>query len=116
MLHRMLVLGFALLPAAVLAQSPPKQDVPVAPKAEQAQSAACAQAHTQATVGERGDVKVPTPEGKPLGQKLAQSKGVICPPENVDPAIKAPAPQQGTMPVIPPPGTPGSSDHSVQPK
>ncbi len=116
MLVRALVFGLTLTSAAAFAQSPPKSVEPVAPKAEQQQSAACAHADTQATVGQGGDVKVPTPEGKPLGDKLAQSNGVICPPDAVDPAIHAPAPQHGKMPVIPPPGTPGSSNQSVQPK
>jgi hypothetical protein len=51
---------------------------------------------------------------KTLSEKLDQGGGVICPP-NVDPAIKAPTPQTGKMPVIPPPGSPGG-DPKVQPK
>jgi hypothetical protein len=116
MLSRALGICVALFSTAVLAQSPPATPQPTAPKADQAQAAACAHADTQATVGQGGDVKVPTPNGKQLGEKLAQSNGVICPPDHVDPAIHAPTPQRGTMPVIPPPGTPGSSDQSVQPK
>jgi hypothetical protein len=50
-----------------------------------------------------------------LSDKLSQSNGVICPPANVDPAMKAPAPDTGKMPVIPPPGSPGGNP-SVQPK
>ena len=42
------------------------------------------------------------------------SDGVMCPP-NVDPGIKAPTPEVGKMPVIPPPGSPGG-DPSVRPK
>jgi hypothetical protein len=49
-----------------------------------------------------------------LGQKLGQSNGVICPPE-VDPGMKAPTPEAGKTPVIPPPGSPGG-DPSVQPR
>jgi hypothetical protein len=116
MLSRALGICIALLSTAALAQSPPATPQPTAPKADRAQSAACARADTQATVGQGGDVKVPTPEGKPLGDKLAQSNGVICPPDAVDNGIHAPTPQTGKMPVIPPPGTPGSSDQSVQPK
>ncbi len=116
MFSRVLGICVALLSTASLAQSPPATQQPTAPKADQAQAAACAHANTQATVGQGGDVKVPTPEGKPLGEKLAQSNGVICPPDHVDPQIHAPAPQRGAMPVIPPPGTPGSSNQSVQPK
>jgi hypothetical protein len=102
-------------PCLSAAQSPPKGKVPVAPKAEEAQSAACAQADTHATVGEGGDVKVPTPEGKNLSQKLAQSNGVICPPA-VDPNMTAPPPKGGALKVIPPPGSPGSGKPDVRPK
>jgi hypothetical protein len=49
-----------------------------------------------------------------LSDKLAQSNGVICPP-NVDPGMKAPTPNAGKMPVIPPPGSPGGNPR-VQPK
>jgi len=49
-----------------------------------------------------------------LSDKLNQSNGVICPP-NVDPGIKAPTPNAGKTPVIPPPGSPGGNP-SVQPK
>lgn len=45
---------------------------------------------------------------------LNQGNGVICPPD-VDPgSVKAP-PAGGTMPVIPPPGSPGGNPN-VQPK
>ncbi len=51
-----------------------------------------------------------------LSNKLSQSNGVICPPSNVDPAMKAPTPDNGgKMPVIPPPGSPGGNPN-VQPK
>ena len=55
-----------------------------------------------------------TGSGTNLSDKLAQSDGVLCPP-NVDPEIRAPTPDAGRMPVIPPPGSPGG-DRSVQPK
>ena len=55
-----------------------------------------------------------TGSGANLSDKLAQSDGVLCPP-NVDPEIKAPTPDAGTMPVIPPPGSPGGNPN-VQPK
>src|SRR6478752_3835697 len=45
---------------------------------------------------------------EPLGDKLAKSDGVLCPPSGVDPDMHAPAPQTGgNTPVIPPPGSPG---------
>lgn len=53
--------------------------------------------------------------GAPLGDKLAQSDGVICPPANVDPKMRTPAPNGGPMPVIPTPGSPGG-DQTIRPK
>jgi hypothetical protein len=53
--------------------------------------------------------------GKSLSDQLAQSKGVICPPSNVDPHMAAPPPGGGNTPVIRPPGSPGG-DQNVQPK
>lgn len=50
-----------------------------------------------------------------LSDKLAQSKGVICPPGSVDPQMQVTPPGGGRLKVIPPPGTPGG-DQSVQPK
>ena len=58
--------------------------------------------------------KVPETSGENLSDKLARNEGVLCPP-NVDPEIKAPTPESGKMPVIPPPGSPGG-DQSVKPK
>jgi hypothetical protein len=52
--------------------------------------------------------------GQNLSRQLSQSNGVICPPQT-DPGMKQPAPNQGTMPIIPPPGTPGGNPN-VQPK
>jgi hypothetical protein len=51
----------------------------------------------------------------PLGDKLARSDGVVCPPAGIDPQIRAPTPDTGNMPVIPPPGSPGG-DPSIRPK
>jgi hypothetical protein len=51
---------------------------------------------------------------KTLSDKLDQGGGVICPPD-VDPGMKAPTPEAGKTPVIPPPGSPGG-DPKVQPK
>jgi hypothetical protein len=49
-----------------------------------------------------------------LSNKLSQSGGVICPPD-VDQGMKAPTPNTGKMPVIPPPGSPGGNPN-IQPK
>lgn len=61
---------------------------------------------TGATVGQSNEA---------LGDKLAKSDGTLCPPAGVDPEIRAPTPDTGKMPVIPPPGSPGG-DPSVRPK
>jgi hypothetical protein len=52
--------------------------------------------------------------GESLSDRLARTDGVICPP-NVDAEIRAPTPDAGKTPVIPPPGSPGG-DPSVRPK
>ena len=102
-----------LTPALATAQAPPQSKTPVAPKAEQLDSKACAQDH--ATVGQGGDIDVHQPRDKNLSDRLARTEGVICPPSQVDPEIHAPTPPGGAMPVIPPPGSPGG-DPSVKPK
>ena len=51
----------------------------------------------------------------PLSDKLAQSKGVICPPAGIDRDMQVTPPGGGHLKVIPPPGTPGG-DQNVQPK
>jgi hypothetical protein len=51
----------------------------------------------------------------PLSDKLAQSKGVICPPSGVDSDMQVEPPGGGRLKVIPPPGAPGG-DPNVQPK
>src|SRR6476646_11779391 len=59
-----------------------------------------------ATTGQRAE---------PLGDKLARSDGVLCPPAGIDPEMRAPTPDAGKTPVIPPPGSPGG-DPSIRPK
>jgi hypothetical protein len=49
-----------------------------------------------------------------LSQKLGQTNGVICPPD-IDRGMKAPTPDAGKTPVIPPPGSPGGNPN-IQPK
>jgi len=51
----------------------------------------------------------------PLSDKLAQSKGVICPPAGIDRDMQVTPPGGGHLKVIPPPRTPGG-DQNVQPK
>ena len=49
-----------------------------------------------------------------LSDRLASSKGIICPPA-VDSGMQQKPPEGGALKVIPPPGSPGG-DQNVQPK
>lgn len=62
---------------------------------------ACAEHNLQGP-GDTHETQGRTPSDS-LGDKLARSGGVICPPEGLDPDIRAPAPNGGRTPVIPPP-------------
>ncbi len=100
--------------AAAFAQAPPTPTTPPARTATPARANNCAPTEStpqgniapQGTTGQRAE---------PLGDKLARSDGVLCPPAGVDPAMRAPTPDTGNTPVIPPPGSPGG-DPSVRPK
>jgi hypothetical protein len=112
-----------LLPAVLLALSgashaqaplspatPPAQTAPPAP----ATSTECAPPPPRGTVAPQGSTTGQATE--PLGDRLAKSNGVLCPPTGVDPEMRAPTPDAGgRMPVIPPPGSPGGNPN-VQPK
>ena len=52
---------------------------------------------------------------KPLSDRLADSKGVICPPSGLDQDMQVKPPGGGQLKVIPPPGTPGGNQN-IQPK
>ncbi|MFH1340252.1 MAG: hypothetical protein ABIL01_03410 [Pseudomonadota bacterium] len=104
--------------SAAAAQAPPSPATPPAQTAPPSPDRAtnCApmpqaspQGHASpggATTGQRAE---------PLGEKLARSDGVLCPPAGIDPEIRAPTPDTGKMRVIPPPGSPGG-DPTVRPK
>jgi hypothetical protein len=119
-MKHMLVLSCVLTAASGVAsaQSPPSPATPPAQTAPPAVGRATDCAPMQ-PVPPRGTV---SPEGtttgqraEPLGDKLARSDGVLCPPAGVDPEIRAPTPDAGNTPVIPPPGSPGG-DPTVRPK
>ena len=104
--------GAASAQAPPTPATPPAQTAPPAP----ARSANCA---PMQPTPHQGAV---TPEGtttgqraEALGDKLARSDGVLCPPAGVDPEIRAPTPETGNTPVIPPPDSPGG-DPTVRPK
>jgi len=100
--------GLAFAQAPPTPVTPPAKTATPAPPA--ANSSACAPHDTTAPKGEtKGQSR------EPLGDKLAKSDGVLCPPSGVDPEIRAPTPEGGNMPVIPPPGSPGG-DPTVRPK
>ena len=113
------LLCLAALASAILvstpaaAQASPHAKPQLAPQSEQRDPSSCAQG--QATVGSGGNLDADKQSGS-LSDRLARSNGVICPPSQIDPDIRKPAPESGgSMPVIPPPGSPGGNP-SVQPK
>jgi len=87
--------------------------LPCAVGAQNLQPAPPQQTHPQLAPADRTPG---TPRNTPLSDRLSQQQGTLKPPV-VDPNIQAPVPPhaQGTMPVIPPPGTPGG-DPTVVPK
>jgi hypothetical protein len=93
----------ALLICTVIAASAQDRPSAVDPKG-------CAPSERLQTDGKAPEAKA----GEPLSDKLARTDGVLC-PSNVDPEIKAPTPDAGKMPVIPPPGSPGGNPN-IQPK
>jgi hypothetical protein len=98
-----------------IAQSPPTPKTPPAPSAT-AGSSDCSPMQPPSPGGT--DVPEGTTTGQrsePLGDRLARSDGVLCPPSGVDPEIRAPTPNTGNTPVIPPPGSPGGNPN-VRPK
>jgi hypothetical protein len=111
--------SYALMAASgpATAQAPPAPATPPAATAPPAPARANDCSPMQ-PVPPRGTI---APEGttgqraEPLGDKLAKSDGVLCPPSGVDPEIHAPTPDAGNMPVIPPPGSPGG-DPNIRPK
>ena len=115
--HSLLLLSVLIAASgAASAQAPP----PTPPPAQTAPSApARVNDCVPMPVPPRGTI---APEGsttgqrtEPLSDRLAKSDGVLCPPAGVDPEIRAPTPDTGNTPVIPPPGSPGG-DPSVRPK
>jgi len=113
----LLVLGaVALVPAVAGAQAPPSAVTPPPPTAL---PVADGHRNCAPTVPRDGAI-APKDQTigqahEPLGDRLARSDGVLCPPANIDPQMRAPPPGGGRTPVIPPPGSPGG-DPSIRPK
>ena len=99
---------------AAHAQAPPAPATPMAETAapEPQRPAECAPMKPS-----RRDLN--TSEGMTVGEapgdQLAKSDGVLCPPAGVDPEKRAPTPDAGNTPVIPPPGSTGGNPN-FQPK
>jgi hypothetical protein len=119
MIKHSLFLSCALiaLSSAAFAQAPP---TPVTPPAQTAAPAPrannCAPTESMPKEGSIAPQGTTTGQrAEALGDKLAKSDGVLCPPAGVDPQMHAPTPDAGNTPVIPPPGSPGG-DPTVRPK
>ena len=101
--------------APAIAQAPPAPATPpqaTAPPSPQ-RAAGCAPSDRLAT---NPDGTTTGQSREPLGEKLAKTDGVLCPPAGIDPDMHAPTPNTGAnTPVIPPPGSPGG-DPNVRPK
>jgi hypothetical protein len=117
----LLVLGLLVSVQGATAQAPPSATNPSQPIASGPPMELAANCAPTTSAPSRGAIIVPPDgtttgrAGEPLGDKLAKSDGVLCPPAGVDPEIHAPTPDGGRMPVIPPPGSPGG-DPDVRPK
>ena len=104
------------LSSPAFAQAPP---TPTTPPAQTATPPARVNNCVPTQSTPQGDI---APQGtttgqraEPLGDKLAKSDGVLCPPAGVDPQMHAPTPDAGNTPVIRPPGSPGG-DPTIRPK
>ena len=103
--------GMAAAQAPPTPATPPAQTAP--PASVRASNCAPMQSTPQGNIAPQGTTTGQSSE--PLGDKLAKSDGVLCPPAGVDPQMRAPTPDTGNTPVIPPPGSPGG-DPTVRPK
>jgi hypothetical protein len=113
----LLTIALLMTLSAAGAQAPPTPTTPPEPTAPPSPSRAgdCARHERGADGSTTGQTGQALADNQPLADKLAKSDGVLCPPSGVDPEMRAPAPDVGKMPVIPPPGSPGG-DPTVRPK
>ena len=102
--------GTAIAQAPPAPATPPQQTAPPSPQ----HTANCT---PQDRPNRQADGTTTGQSREPLGDKLAKSDGVLCPPAGVDPEMHAPTPNppSSSMPVIPPPGSPGGNPN-VRPK
>src|SRR5579859_4931816 len=112
-----LLLTFALMASVqgAAAQAPPSPTTPPAPTAT-ASADDCAPLAKSVLPRPNSEPGTTTGQAsEPLGNRLAKSDGVLCPPPGVDPQIRAPTPDAGNTPVIPPPGSSGGNP-DIRPK
>ncbi|OAF19693.1 hypothetical protein [Bradyrhizobium neotropicale] len=104
--------GAAIAQAPPSPTTPPQQTAPPSPQ----RASDCMPSDRLQSPAKPDDTTTTGQAREPLGDRLAKSDGVICPPSGVDPEMHAPAPESGgNTPVIPPPGSPGG-DPNVRPK
>ncbi len=96
-----------------VAQAPPTVTAPLSPIAATGDCTPTKPAPRRGTVAPEGTTTGQASD--PLSDQLAKSDGVLCPPADVDPQMRAPTPDAGNTPVIPPPGGPGGNPN-VRPK
>jgi hypothetical protein len=75
------------------------------------------EAPSRQKVPEAGEPRASGSSTEPLSDRLDRSRGVIRPPDGIDPGLTQPPPPTGprSTPVIPPPGTRGD-DSEIKPK
>src|SRR5579864_634942 len=99
--------------ADAAAQAPPTATTPLSPAVSISDCTPSKPVPPRGTIAPEGTTTGQASD--PLSDRLAKSNGVLCPPADIDPQMRAPAPEAGNTPVIPPPGSP-SGNPSVQPK
>src|ERR1700733_10568183 len=91
----LLILAALTASSAATSQAPPTPATPpaqTAPPAPARNATGCAPTQSmpqQGTIAPQGTTAT-DPRAEPLGDKLAKSDGVLCPPTGVDPEIRAP--------------------------
>ena len=107
--------GLILSVSGAVAQAPPSLTTPPAPTAIAATGGCTPMANSKPRLNTQPGTTTGQ-ASEPLGNRLARSDGVLCPPPGIDPEIRAPTPPDaGNTPVIPPPGSPGGNP-DVRPK
>ncbi len=112
----LIVLSFAVLPALAAAQAPPASKPQPAQPATASQTSRCADARTHRRRPGRATPRCRNPTAAISPKSWRSRTACSVRPIMGDQAMQAPTPPGGRMPVIKPPGTPGSSDQSVNPK